>query len=250
MWLAVSVGFAVVASWLRWAAYEFAGHTSHLKRWRAWRGRPWALQILRLVYAIGFPALALMGRGVLTERAFGLQPLPSSVPTAGGSWLNWVTDLGWGTAIVVGAWVLLSLARRTAGKAGPLAPRDSGVAFREAVYHQVHLAFYREPFVLLWGLQAGTWMGLLPALVEGALNPARWADLRYPVRAQDLLLRGALGVVGALLYLRTQNLWMILVADLFLGWVFAVGVVREEALLPVVEPPAPEPRLPSSASVL
>jgi hypothetical protein len=82
----------------------------------------------------------------------------------------------------------------------------------------VHWAFYREPFVLLWGLSLGTWAGLLPVAFEAGINPARWDDLRVPPHGRDLLIRVGLAIVGALLFLETQNLWLAILMDAVVGW--------------------------------
>jgi hypothetical protein len=57
-------------------------------------------------------------------------------------------------------------------------------------------------------------------ILEAAINPARWADLRVPHRSHDLLVRAFLAVVSALLFIQTQNLWVAFLLDTALGWGF------------------------------
>ena len=233
LWLAGSLGIAFIVSWAGWLARRPRDpQWSWWERWHHWRGRLWLSQSARLLYAIGIPAAALFWRGALTERGLGLQPwLWSDAASPGAFQSNWeslMRDLGWALSIMAGTGALLALGRRatrhSSGKALPLR-RDFGIALREALYHQVHWAFYREPFVLVWGIGNGTWLGLLPVMLEAALNPARWAELRSPQRGRDLLVRAALAVASILLYIRTQNLWLALLVDVSLGW--AAGLATE-----------------------
>ncbi len=234
LWLAGSLGIAFIVSWAGWLARRPRDpQWSWWERWHHWRGRPWLSQSARLLYAIGIPAAALFWRGALTERGLGLQPwLWSDAASPGAFQSNWeslMRDLGWALSIMAGTGALLALGRRatrhSSGKALPLR-RDFGIALREALYHQVHWAFYREPFVLVWGIGNGTWLGLLPVMLEAALNPARWAELRSSQRGgRDLLVRAALAVASILLYIRTQNLWLALLVDVSLGW--AAGLATE-----------------------
>ena len=93
-----------------------------------------------------------------------------------------------------------------------------GHSLREAVYHQAHWAFYREPFVLLWGTELGAWAGLIPVAAEALVNPARWTDLQSPARGRDLLIRVGLAVMSAVLFIQTQNIWPVLIVDMLLVW--------------------------------
>lgn len=219
-WLAVSLTLAIFTVLLRWIL-ERPG-SRYAADVRAWQQRPgaiWAIQIARLLYALGIPTLALLWRGALTESGLGLQV----APWRGGliNWEDWMRDLGWAVFLGAGLWLLVRLSdvmvhRRVGVNARPR--REWSVALREAVYHQVHWAFYREPFVLLWGLSLGTWAGLLPVAFEAGINPARWDDLRAPAHGRDLLIRVGLAIVGALLYLETQNLWLAILVDMVVGW--------------------------------
>jgi len=172
---------------------------------------------------VGIPAMALLWRGALTERGLGLKSLPwSSSPALSSTTLaDWAKDIGWAISIALGAWAVLLIGdyrvKRIVGTATRRQHKVS-IALREATYHQIHWAFYREPFVLLWGIPTGTWAGLIPLTFETLTNPARWAELNAPHTGRALLIRAALAVVSVLIYIQTQNLWLALLVDATLGW--------------------------------
>ena len=83
------------------------------------------------------------------------------------------------------------------------------VLFREAIYHEVHWAFYRNaPIVTLheyggdvyWGI----WAGLTIVALEAILNPAWRRDLTDPQRAPARLVRVALAIVSGVLFFVTD----------------------------------------------
>ncbi|MBN2393443.1 MAG: hypothetical protein JXR84_22110 [Anaerolineae bacterium] len=229
VWLNISLVIALLASALRWFL-ERPHLQKHLRLdaalipYHAVWEIPWIIQPLRLLYAVGMPALALLWRGVLTPSGLGLKPLfrttDQALSASPGNWDTWVRDLGWTCAFAGGFWILVALADRTARRfSAPRTTRRSlGVALREAVYHQAHWAFYREPFVLLLGVGMGAWAGLLPVAGEALLNPARWTDLQSPTHGRDLLIRAGLAVLSAMLFIQTQNIWLMLLADTWLAW--------------------------------
>ncbi len=197
---------------------------------------PWLFQFLRLLYYLGVPFAALwwghdavVGRGV-----FGLKPLV--LPTSDGStadadiavnWLGWTQDVGWGAVLGFGTWALLALGwwayRRALAAAGEARVVDgvnsSGWVFlREAAYHQVHWAFYRNAPILTVGTYWGAWTGFVLVALEAMLNPAWREGLTDPKRAPTQLMRGALAVVSVALFLQTQNLWLAFLLDWGVSW--------------------------------
>ncbi len=190
---------------------------------------PWFIQPLRLLYAVGIPAAAFLWRGVLTTSGLGLQQFfwidNQAFDMAPGSWDNWVRDIGWTCAMAFGFWLLVIIADHTTRSR--VTQRRPDVALREAIYHQAHWAFYREPFVLLLGVGLGTWAGLIPVAAEALVNPARWTDLQSPARGRDLLIRVGLAVLSALLFIQTQNIWLAILADTGLLWL--LGQTQETA---------------------
>ncbi|MFP4343204.1 MAG: hypothetical protein ACLFU8_00795 [Anaerolineales bacterium] len=227
LWLGGSILLAGVAAWVAWLLRRL--ERPWAARWRTWSGRPWVYQILRLLFAVGIPAWVLLGQGQLTARGLGLQSPPwlnAALDSAGTltAWEDWARDVGWGVLIgTLAAFVLFAGERQAAHIAAPPATpteHDLGTALHEALYHEVHWAFYREPFILVLGIGRGAWAGLLLVALEAAINPARWADLRSSERGRDLLVRAFLAVVSALLFIQTQNLWVAFLVDTALGWSF------------------------------
>lgn len=167
-------------------------------------------QVLALLYALGMPALVLFWRRLLSERFFGLKALHAGPEV-------WTRDLAWmGLVGVAGGWILATLARTA-----PAPRRRDGLrALREALYHQVHVAFYREPFALLWGFGVGAWLGLALVLFEALLDPNHWRAWGDPLRSWPLIARATLHITGLILYVQTQNLWLILLLEICLmAWI-------------------------------
>jgi hypothetical protein len=217
-----------------------------------WRFSPWLLQLLRLLYYIGVPFAALLwGHDALVGRLLGLQPF--DLPTLDGkaisadiaaNWLDWAHDVGWAVALGVGAWGLLILgwwayrrALATAGEGEAVAGVNSPgwVLLREAAYHELHWAFYRNAPILAVGTYWGTWIGLALVAFEATLNPAWHKGLSDPQRTPGQLLRGALVVVSSALFLLTQNLWLALALHWGVSWGLAT-LVRVLPLLPTRKP--------------
>ncbi|MGC9469531.1 MAG: hypothetical protein ACP5HS_13125 [Anaerolineae bacterium] len=252
-WLLASVVVATLASMLHWSVRRQAelqgSFWSSLQRFIE---NPWVLHSARLIYAIGFPAVLLFWQRALTSRGLGLQPLPFlrtdvSLPDAGpGTWLDWAKDIGWAVLIVgvtAAAFALGGRRSRTEAQDPPARSVDPLIALREAVYHQVHWAFYREPFVLGFGLVPGSWLGSLPVLLETVINPMFWESSPEgdALRRRQLLIRAALFVAGTQVFLTTQNLWLTIAADAALGWAFLPARAASAAthLNPV--PPSTDP---------
>jgi len=222
IWIGTSLIFALIAAWSAWLIGQRVPQVQALvARWEELPETPWIYHTLRLVYAIGLPAAALLVTGSLTERGLGLQPLllfDSAAPleTVQANWADWAGDFGWLLLFLSVAGFLLWIARRSTGL--PQGDRDPGIALREACYHQAHWAFYREPFVLLWGPAMGAWGGLALVVAEALLNPIHWITLQHPGRSRNLLFRAALAVLSMIFFIQTQNFWMALLLDTGLGW--------------------------------
>lgn len=240
LWLTASLCIATVAIAIRWI-FERPRTTTAFPQAPQFSDTSWITQLLRLLYAVGLPAAALLLRGALTPSGLGLKPFfwveSDAFDLAQTGWESWVRDFGWGCAGILGLWLCVIAGDNTAKRYAQhpfVLKRNVGIAIREAVYHQAHWAFYREPFVLLWGAGLGTWAGLILVALEALVNPARWNDLQSPSRGRDLLIRGGLAVMSAVLYIQTRNVWIALLADVAL--VLMLGQGQDDVSEPITEP--------------
>jgi len=244
MWLGGSLLLAILWANLVW--YFRKPRSTRIgelvSRLTAWRFAPLLLQVLRLLYYIGLPAAALMWGHDVVQLYLGLS---SSGQTD--VWLEWTHELGWAAALGAGAWALLALgwwayrrALHAVGEESPVAGAEaSGWTFlREAAYHEVHWAFYRNaPIVFAlerltgdeyWGI----WIGLALVALEAALNPAWRKGLADPAKAPAQLMRGTLAVVSSVLFARTENgnLWLSILLHFGVSW----GLAALARLLPLL----------------
>ncbi len=241
LWLGGSLVLAAVYANLAWFFRQPRPGAigESIARVAAWRFSPWLLQFLRLLYYIGVPVAAfLWGHDAIVGRLVGLQPL--SLPASGsdraaadiaGNWLDWAHDVGWAAALGVGAWALLTLgwwSYRRALHAGGVARSAEHIAaveggsgwalLREAAYHEIHWAFYRNAPILAVGTYWGLWLGLIVVALEAVLNPAWRKGLSNIHTAPCQLARAALAIVSSTLFLLTQNLWLALIVHWGASW--------------------------------
>jgi hypothetical protein len=259
LWLAASLLMAALWTNLAWlfSPWAEAGRLPHDSESLAerivvqlanWHFARVLFQGLRLLYYVGLPFAALFwGYDAVISRFFGLQRLV--LPTSGApgqrasinaNWLDWGHDIGWTAVLGLASWGVLLTAgwvRRRAVSDSDGPPPGSrasgGETLREALYHEIHWAFYRNAPIVTLGLYWGTWMGLTLAALEALANPVWRRGLRNPARAATLLLRAAMAVVSSLLFLRTQNLWL----SVLLHWGVTSGL---RGLYPAPSGIAPE----------
>jgi hypothetical protein len=121
---------------------------------------------------------------------------------------------GAGIAAATAAFVLMALRLSSRGDAsGALQHEGVFIAIRNAFYEQAHWAFYRAPFILLindaaLGVIAGTGFIALEWLAHTFIQRGdKRSHARWWVMVCCLL-------AGAMLFLLTQNLWLMIAADL------------------------------------
>lgn len=233
IWLGGSLSLAVLSANAGWFFRRPRSGTigEVVTRLVSWPFSPWLLQTARLLIYIGVPFAALLwGRDAVTRGLLGLQPfeLPSfsGQPTGGvlaSNWLDWARDTGWAIALGASGWVLLATGwwayrraltttSRGGGGGEPIKTDSSGwVLLREAAYHEVHWAFYRNAPIFTLGKYWGIWAGLTLVGLEAVLNPAWRQGLTEAKQAPTQLMRVAWAVVSSILYLQSENLWLALV---------------------------------------
>ncbi|RLD00407.1 MAG: hypothetical protein DRI77_00570 [Chloroflexi bacterium] len=252
LWLSGSLLLAVLWTNLAWFLRQSrsAAIDKFITPLTTWRFAPWLLQFLRLLYYVGVPYGALLwGRDAVIGEFLGLSgEKVNALPAA--NWLDWARDVGWAAALGVCAWALLALGwwayRRalTAANADDVvagADASGWVLLREAAYHEIHWAFYRNAPILALGAYWGVWAALALAALEAALNPVWRTGLADPQKAPAQLMRGALAAVSGVLFLMTQNLWLAIVFHLGVSWGLAVLVRRASNVRLAAAPERPAP---------
>jgi len=211
LWIAGSVGlYGLVVNFL-----DYGRRSPHTRLGRlvtsldSWPYRFWLDQVFRFVYYVGFPFLALI-RGAMSPRLLGLSDF------------NWIGGIGAGVPLGLGGFLLLvwgwgyyirSLGRRKVerprlAEAHILSqPWGWPLILLEIIYLEVHWAFYRSgPLVVLGGYW-GVFAGLGVIFVEWATNPTSRHNLGTE-RQGEILWRGSLALLIAIIFLFTGNLWL------------------------------------------
>jgi hypothetical protein len=181
----------------------------------------------RLLYATCIPAAALFLQGVLTYRGLGFKAFPWSSAAVDHqvTWAVWQGDSEqtvWVTAVT---WLLLSLGLRASSvvykqyKPGTLVSALSGA--QETIIDQAHWAFYRELCIVLCGISYGAWIVAVLLSVELLLNPATWTRIKNQEGINSLAVNSGIFITSTILYLHTQNLWLMLLMEFILRLLFA-----------------------------
>lgn len=228
LWLALSFLLYALTTNIAWTYREPPpGRVRRLvKTLRRWPHGAWFPHLLRLLYYLGLPYLALL-RGIANPYSMGLVDL------------DWFHDLGRGAILGGGAFLFLSLVwghyarstRRLRPGADPLSSRLTilnqpwgwALLLLDVVHLEAHWAFYRSlPVQLLHDLYCGVFVGLALVLLEGASNPLLRHTLSQPERAGQALLTGGIALIISIVYLLTRNLWLCLLIHLGIE----MGVLR------------------------
>jgi len=271
-WIALSIltyAISVNLAW-RWRHPRPGRLAFWIEKVKSWPLGGWLLQLLRFAYYVGLPFCLLLNgdaverslrhflgfgipfgllmRGVLLPRAMGLGGLTTS---------EWFAGIGMGIVLGLGAFLLMAsgwwyftrslkelpweqvTSSDSEARVGEPAVMVSlpatqawWVILWEAIYAQIHWAFYRAgPIVLLDNYYAGVFLGFLILNLEWWTNPA-WRHSWGPVgQRPDVVLRWSLAFVMVIIFLFTRNLWLAIP----LHWAIEMGCRH---LLPV--PPVPQ----------
>lgn len=192
-----------------------------------WQYASVLFHLLRFLFYVGIPFAALLwGRDAIIGRLLGLQPVALLSGLGSGSFdaaeiaangADWARDLGWAVGLGSGTWLVLAIGWLTVGKAADM-PTPPGALLREAVFHEVHWAFYRNAPVLALGPYWGTWAGLGIVTAEALANPGWRRTLGSRDRAPVALMRVAMAVFSAVLFIHTQNLWLAVLTHWAVTW--------------------------------
>jgi hypothetical protein len=164
---------------------------------------------------IGIPFVALVtGASGLDLMALGAD-LSDPANIIGFTLIDWVRGVGEAGAVVIGLLVVLWLGGRSVspGSAWGIGP----IAFRDAIYNEVHWTFYRAaPFLLIGDPFWGVIVGDALVLLEWITHPASRGILATIEGRQYMTLQLACLLCSGFLYLATRNLWLMIIADLIL----------------------------------
>ena len=201
VWTLASMTAAVLAM-------LFVGPTQ-LDRLRATPGGRLLEPLLRLAYFFGVPYVALLTGSIAT--------IDMGLTGTGGSILGWSPAEwlhGLSTALMLGVIVLLPIgaaSRQVARARRPLGAddRSAGMVIVEAIYSEIHWAFYRAaPLILLGDVYAAVLFGALLVGVEWLVELIRNGLSPLPEERQRWLRRGVLLALSAALFALTQNVWL------------------------------------------
>jgi hypothetical protein len=201
-------------------AHALATNALSLTRGRDFRGlqhREWLIEVTRFAFYLGIPYLALGGwprppfSGLLSLQDMGMVGL-------GGRWppTRWLEAIGTAVGFGLVAFLLLLLAwananRNMTGTQLHLPPRSWWMIFIDALYLQVHWAFYWGALAVELGdVYPSVFLGLGLIYLEWAVNPFWRQGWQIETLAAGQWLRAALALVVAILFLFTRNLWVCL----------------------------------------
>jgi hypothetical protein len=247
LWIVLSIliyAISVNLAW-RWRRPRLGRLASWIKEVKDWPFASWLLQLLRFAYYVGLPFCLLLNgdaverslrpflgfniplnflmRGVLLPRAMGLGGLTTSEWFAGN---GMGIALGWGAFLLMasGWWYFIRSVRglpwgqaaspdlgTSVGEPAMVlpSPRAWWVVLWEAIYAEMHWAFYRAgPIVLLDDYYAGVFLGFLILSLEWWTDPVWRHGWDSKGQRPEVVLRWSLAFVMAIVFLFTRNLWL------------------------------------------
>lgn len=238
MWVAGSMLVGIGGSLAVWIGQRRGRSDSGLALFLRTRAGVLVAWLARLVWLIG-PGYAALLLGIVSPKLMGLSQIRIDA------------GLGEAALLAVVALGMLTAATVVYRRGQPAAPVYASRADRvadsvrlavEAGALQWHWAFYRAVLIAALMRQEvanpvylGVWLSVALVMAEGLLQPLFWRDLRTPGLAAPRLLRAALLIVSAQIYLLSRNFW--------LCWAFhaAAAVLLEPRLrTPYPAPPDAE----------
>jgi hypothetical protein len=231
------VAYVFVSIILRMVAAQLFRRRMNIA-WVRFLSEGWAASVLRFVYYIGLPYIALV-LGVVPTRYLGLVGfdwlqvgdfpggLESGVVAGLRDYLslvllNWLPGVG--TIAGLGVVMLLFLSLMWWGYAhfrgrvvadlgiGTLSPREeTSLGVMQVIYQAVHWSFYRGAIWLLTDdLYLGVTGGIILVGVEWMLDPGWVKRLRRPLAGEMLLIDASVLIASAVIFFFVPNLWLLI----------------------------------------
>jgi hypothetical protein len=237
------VAYVFVSIVLRMVAAQLSRRRTDVA-WVRLLNEGWAASVLRFVYYIGLPYIALV-LGVVPGRYMGLVGPGQSQDTLSGLEsgflarirdylslviLSWLPDVG--TVVALGAITLVFLSVLWLGYAylrgsvvsgsgiSPL-PLRSGynLGLLQVIYQAVHWSFYRSA---VWLLADDLYLGVVGGIIivggEWVLDSGWMHKVRHAQAGEVLLIDASVLVATSLIFFFMPNLWLLIPAHWLLGW--------------------------------
>ncbi len=208
----------IITFLLSTAGTDYVHRRQHGEWLRVFEASYWGISTRELgvfLVMVGIPFFALI-TGAARVDTFALgKDLTDPTAIAGFTFINWASGVGVSFVAVAFIQIVLWLSARTAprGKSWGL----GCLATRDAFYNEVHWVFYRAtPALLLadpyWGAMIGTGLVLLEWVFQ-----TDFSLLMETTEGREYLtLRLATLICSTFLYVTVQNLWLMIIADLFI----------------------------------
>ncbi len=231
VWSLASLALFALGAWLAW---QFRHSQSRSADWLRRRvlssvsGRAF-LQIVRLIFYVGLPYATILRRAL----PLGVAGVRGGPDVAGSVWwmlgwseVEWMQSLDWAARVGVVAAVLLALSWRNAVRAAEAPLSAEGVwpappwwvTLREALYDEIHWAFYRAwPLVVLGDAYWAVLIGAAMAVLEWMLDPDWWAQARGGPRRELVLVQCTWLATSAICFYLTRNLWTVVLVHVVLA---------------------------------
>jgi len=249
------VAYVFVSIILRMVAAQLSRRRIDIA-WVRFLSEGWTPSILRFVYYIGLPYIALI-LGVVPGRYLGLVG-PGQAQEVGSGLgsgllgqvrdyfslviLNWLPNVG--TVVALGAVTFIFLGVTWLGYAylkssllsGSISGGsnglgsfrgDHGLGVMHVIYQAVHWSFYRSAVWLLTDdLYLGVLGGIILVVGEWVLVAGRVHRVRYAPRGEVLLIDASVLVATSLIFFFVPNLWLLIP----IHWLLAVVSRRASSL--------------------
>ena len=234
IWIALSVGIAILSGVVLAYMKQHDQRVTSENTWRSIFRNDWLINILRLLYAVSLPAIALFTQGVLSYRGLGIKFLPwtATVRPNDNMWVVWQHDIESTIVVIILTWLVLTFGLRAVSSR--ITHQWSKVAaitvsaIRESIIDQVHWSFYRELCIYIWGIANGSWIVVLPLSIELLLNPATWSNINNEVQVTKRIITCGIFLASTILFIQTQNLWVMVVMEIVLRVIFARYLIDKD----------------------
>ncbi len=228
LWLLASLSLSVGGSWLAWRLRHSQSRSIDWLRRRLVETSAGQVlvQLVRFLYYVGLPYVAVLRRALSLVRAGLLGSETSGAAVLGWSITQWAQALGWIASLGALIAVLLALGWRNALRAqggeltahGVWPPSPWWVTLREGLFSEIHWAFYRVgPLLILGDVYWAVLVGAAFPLLEWALDPDWWVHVHGGARREQVLLQCLWLGASTLTFFLTHNTWLAIALHLGLA---------------------------------